>query len=303
MPLKLKEDYELALKYVNGTKACLELKKDGQSIDTKIIQPAIVGASLSDKTYYYRRDLGSNADIVTIAVHFKDCAHGPDMDSATIDGIFQISETTTAIASDQKYGKMSIKDVNPTDLSITLDNKDNEITLCKDSDIPLMGRIHIRTADQSNTEGTNPLRYYIYSREWGSALKDEESISEVAGYALRRANESGGQKLDAEVKPETSASISLDDNESRKVLERAALAIESQDEKGFLELVSNETLSSVSGEPDLSSPEALKRAEGMKSAKFIRMAGDAIIYEMAIGNATYSFITIKEKGVWKISGF
>ncbi|MCJ7444162.1 MAG: hypothetical protein MUO26_06485, partial [Methanotrichaceae archaeon] len=67
---------------------------------------------------------------------------------------------------------------------------------------------------------------------------------------------------------------------------------ESQDEKGFLELVSNETLSSVSGEPDLSSPEALKRAEGMKSAKFIRMAGDAIIYEMAIGNATYSFITI-----------
>ena len=302
LPLKLKEDYELALKYVNGTKACLELKKDGQIIDTKIIQPTLMGATMSDKTYYYKRDLGSNVGIVTIAVHLGNCAHGLDMDSATIDGIFQISETPYTITSDQKYGIMSIRNINPTDLSITLDNKDNEIALRKDKDIPLMGRIYIKTADQSDVEGTTPLRYYIYSREWGPALDDEEeSISKKAGYALGIANESGRQGWVAEVKPESS--IPLEDNESRKVLESAALAIESQDEKGFTELLSNETLRGVSGEPDLSSPEALKIAEGMKSAKFIGMAGDAVIYEMAIGNATYSFTTIKEEGVWKISGF
>jgi S-layer protein (TIGR01567 family) len=302
LPLKLKEDYELSLKYVNGTKACLELKKDGQIIDTKIIQPTLMGATMSDKTYYYKRDLGSNVGIVTIAVHLGNCAHGLDMDSATIDGIFQISETPYTITSDQKYGIMSIRNINPTDLSITLDNKDNEIALRKDKDIPLMGRIYIKTADQSDVEGTTPLRYYIYSREWGPALDDEEeSISKKAGYALGIANESGRQGWVAEVKPESS--IPLEDNESRKVLESAALAIESQDEKGFTELLSNETLRGVSGEPDLSSPEALKIAEGMKSAKFIGMAGDAVIYEMAIGNATYSFTTIKEEGVWKISGF
>jgi len=92
-------------------------------------------------------------------------------------------------------------------------------------------------------------------------------------------------------------------NASRKVLEKAALAIESGDKVGFLGTMSNETLSSVTGEPDLSSPDALNLARGMKEAKFIWMAGDIITYEMAIGNVTYSFTTIKEGGVWKISGF
>jgi hypothetical protein len=92
-------------------------------------------------------------------------------------------------------------------------------------------------------------------------------------------------------------------NASRKVLEKAALAIESEDKMGFMETMSNETLRRVIGEPDLSSPDALNLSRGMKEAKFIWMAGDIITYEMAIGNVTYSLTTIKEGGVWKISGF
>ena len=163
-PLKLAEGYELALKYVNASQALVELKKDGQLVNTNIIQPSITGATMDDKTYYYKRNIGDTSDIVTIAVHFKNSIHGPDKDSAIIDGIFQLSDTSTTIQPDQKYGKMSIRNVDATALSITMDNKDNQIVLSKNKDIPLMDKIHIKTADQDGT-ADRPLRYYIYSEE------------------------------------------------------------------------------------------------------------------------------------------
>jgi S-layer protein (TIGR01567 family) len=162
--LKLKEGYELVLKYVNASQALVELKKDGQLVDTKIIQPTITGANMDDKTYYYKKDIGGTANIVIIAVHFKNSIHGPDKDSATVDGIFQISDTPTPLKSDQQYDKMSIRNVDATGMTVTMDNKDNQIILSKNKDIPLMGKIHIKTADQDGTYDA-PLRYYIYSEE------------------------------------------------------------------------------------------------------------------------------------------
>jgi S-layer protein (TIGR01567 family) len=164
-PLKLAEGYELALMFVNGTQAVVELKKNNVSIDTKIIQPSITEAKMADKTYYYKADLGDTKEIVQIAVHFKNCVHGPDKDLATVDGVFQISDTVTPLKSEQQYGKMSIRKVEPTTLSVTMDNKDNQITLSKNKDIPLMGKIHIKTADQDTINADTPLRYYIYSEE------------------------------------------------------------------------------------------------------------------------------------------
>ncbi len=163
-PLKLKEGYELVLKYVNSTHAIVELKKNGQIIDTKIIQPSITNASIADRTYYYKTSIGDTKDIVTIAVHFKNAIHSPSGDLATVDGLFQISETPIIIRHDQRYGKMSIRNVNATAMTITMDNKDNPITLSRNKDIPLMNNIHIKTADQEITD-EQPLRYYIYSEE------------------------------------------------------------------------------------------------------------------------------------------
>jgi hypothetical protein len=60
---------------------------------------------------------------------------------------------------------MSIRTVNSTDMTITMDNKDNQVTLSKNKDIPLMGKIHIMTADQDPIDAANPLRYYLYSEE------------------------------------------------------------------------------------------------------------------------------------------
>ena len=45
--------------------------------------------------------------------------------------------------------------------TITMDNKDNTVTLSKNKDITLMGNVKITTSDQSVVDDANPLRYYI----------------------------------------------------------------------------------------------------------------------------------------------
>ena len=163
-PLKLKDGYELAIKSINAneTKVMLELKRDEEIVDTKIIAPGVDGATLADKTYYYKKNLGNAGDIVTIAVHVKNVFHGTDYDSATVDGIFQVSDIPTSIKPDQQFGTMSIRTVDPTALAITMDNKDNQIILSKNKDISLMKDFHIETANQNVIDETDPLRYYLY---------------------------------------------------------------------------------------------------------------------------------------------
>jgi S-layer protein (TIGR01567 family) len=163
-PLKLEEGYQLAIKNVDvkGNKAYLELSKDGQVVDSKVVQPSIDNARMSDKTYYYKVDLGDTKEIVQIAVHFKNAFAGSDTNIATVDGVFQISDTVTPLKSEQQYDKMSIRNVNPTDYSIIMDNKDNQVTLSKNKDVILMQNVHIKTADQDTIDATIPLRYYIY---------------------------------------------------------------------------------------------------------------------------------------------
>jgi HEAT repeat protein len=100
-------------------------------------------------------------------------------------------------------------------------------------------------------------------------------------------------------KPSSNTS-SIED--SKAVLDKAANAIESQDKKAFLETISNETLTLVSGEPDLSTPEAAKMAKGLKEARVVNEEADKVSYEMTIDGSVYSFYTIKEEGAWKISG-
>jgi len=95
----------------------------------------------------------------------KNVFSSSNRDIVTVDGIFQISDTPTTITTGQQYDKMPIRLVDPTAMTIIMDNKDNPITLTRNKDIALMGSIHIRTADQDDTSVSNPLRYYIYSNE------------------------------------------------------------------------------------------------------------------------------------------
>lgn len=157
--MKLKEGYELVLKGVNSEgQVYLQLLKNGQMVDESFISPSIYNAGMADKTYYYRKNLGDTNNIVLIAVHFRSVYKDAEQPMGIVDAIWQISDTPTLL-NDQRYGKMSIRSVNPTDLSLSMDNKDNPIDLTRKFDVEIMPSIHIRTADNET------LRYYIYKTE------------------------------------------------------------------------------------------------------------------------------------------
>jgi len=97
--LGLEEGYELAIESIDlfGNKVYVELLKDGRVVDAEIIYAGVPGATAEEKTYTYTRDLGGAEDVVTLAVHFERSFRGADQDLATIDGIWQISETPISI--------------------------------------------------------------------------------------------------------------------------------------------------------------------------------------------------------------
>ena len=158
--IKLKEGYELLLKGVSsGGQVYLQLLKDGQVTDESILGPSIDNAVMADKTYYYRKDLGDTRDIVIIAVHFRSTYKDEEQALVRVDGIWQISDTPSSIKLDQQYGKMSIRNIDPTSLRIIMDNKDNPVSLSRNMDVELMPSIYLRTDDNE------PLNYYILKTE------------------------------------------------------------------------------------------------------------------------------------------
>ena len=80
-------------------------------------------------------------------------------------GYFRYPTHQHTITTGQQYDKMSIRLVDPTAMTIIMDNKDDPVTLTRNKDIALMDNIHVKTADQDDTSASNPLRYYIYSNE------------------------------------------------------------------------------------------------------------------------------------------
>ena len=158
-PLKLAEGYVLAIKYIDSDGMLLELTKNGAVVDSKVLTPSIDAATMADKTYLYSRDAGEQKGLVIIAVHFKNALTIGNQTVATVNGIWQISETATGVKVDSEYGKMRIASISSD--TITMDNKDNSITLGRNNDIPLLGDIKIKTADQDYIDEENPLRYYI----------------------------------------------------------------------------------------------------------------------------------------------
>jgi S-layer protein (TIGR01567 family) len=157
-PLKLAEGYELVIKLIDTNGMYLELAKDGSVVDSRVISPSKEGATEIDKTYWYKNPVvGDQMNLVTIGVHFKNALNIQNQTVATIDGIWQISAEATEVKADTQYDKMSITSVDANAGTITMENKDNAITLSKNKDTALMGGISIKTADNDT------LRYYIYS--------------------------------------------------------------------------------------------------------------------------------------------
>jgi S-layer protein (TIGR01567 family) len=100
-PLMLGEGYELDIKAIDSNGMYLELSKDGAVVDSKVISPSKPGATELDKTYFYTNpQVGEQAKLVTIGVHFKNALKIQDKTVATVDGIWQISDTPTEVKAD-----------------------------------------------------------------------------------------------------------------------------------------------------------------------------------------------------------
>ena len=78
------------------------------------------------------------------------------VDGATVDGLWQLSETPIDVIPDTQYGKMRIDTVDAANGIITMDNKGEEINLTRKIDTELMPGFGIRTSDNDT------LRYYLY---------------------------------------------------------------------------------------------------------------------------------------------
>ncbi|RQW79890.1 MAG: hypothetical protein EHM14_06985 [Methanothrix sp.] len=91
--LKLEEGYELAIKSVDmiSNKAYVELSKDGQLVDSKVVSVSKDGTTAND-TYYYKKDIGNRKKVTIIAVHFRDFFQKDGHNSVTIDRVMQISD-------------------------------------------------------------------------------------------------------------------------------------------------------------------------------------------------------------------
>ncbi len=162
-PLELAENYVLAIKYIDSSGMFVELTKNGEVVDSKVMMPSKDGATMADKTYLYKRDAGEQKGLVIIAVHFKNAVTIQNQTVATVDGLWQISDTPTPVKIDTEFGKMRIASVSAD--TIVMDNKDNSIALSKNKDTELLGDIRIKTADQDVIDDANPIRYYIYLDE------------------------------------------------------------------------------------------------------------------------------------------
>jgi len=156
-PLNLSDGYVLTIKYIDNSGMLLELTKNGEVVDSKILSPSKDGATMHDKTYYYKKDVGDSKDVITIAVHFKNALTIGNQTMATVNGIWQLSEIPIDIKAGSQYGKMTVQTV--TFDTISMNNKGNDIVLAKNKIIPLMLGISIRTAN------SDELRYYIFSEE------------------------------------------------------------------------------------------------------------------------------------------
>ncbi|HWQ18399.1 MAG TPA: S-layer protein domain-containing protein [Methanotrichaceae archaeon] len=207
-PLKLAEGYALAIKSidVDGNKVYLELTKDGAAVDDKVIQPSKSNATMADKTYYYKKaTVGDASKVVIIAVHFKNAFRGADQDLATVDGEWQLSDTPVSVKSDTSYDKMTIRTIDANAMTITMDNKDNAVTLSKNKNIDLMPGVSIKTADNDT------LRYYIYTEQTieGAAAAPAANVTAPAANVTAPvvpANET----VPAEVTPVTTTNVTTE---------------------------------------------------------------------------------------------
>lgn len=141
--LPLEEGYELQIKEVDldGNKVWLALTKDGNEVDSRVVVPK--SGDMESSTYTYKIRISSE-DVPIIAAHISNVFRGREVDLATVDGIFQVSDSPESVEEGDKHGKMEVDSL--SDEGITMKN-DGSISLGRGRDIEIMGNLKFRVAD------------------------------------------------------------------------------------------------------------------------------------------------------------
>jgi uncharacterized membrane protein len=152
-PLKLNDGYELAIKSVDidGNKVYLELSKDGQVVDSKVI----IAANEVDDTLVYSKPGTSQL----IKVHIKNVFRGADANLATVDGVLQTSETDPSHVLINNSGLSTINSETPLILedgyelaikSVDIDGNKVYLELSKDGQV-VDGKVIIAANEVDDT--------------------------------------------------------------------------------------------------------------------------------------------------------
>lgn len=201
-PLRLEEGYRLEVVEVDsrGERVSIALLRDGVLVDSAVVEPTEPDASAAYGSYLYKRPLAGE-DFVVIAVHFKNGFSSGGDGFATVDGVWQISEETISIREGDEVGEMTVVEIDPEDVTITMANEGRKIALVRGGSRLLLGEIGIRVADQDGfndsanlTSGRtgDPLRFCIYrSVEEPEPMAIRGHVGEVSDGTAWEWNSSG----------------------------------------------------------------------------------------------------------------
>jgi S-layer protein (TIGR01567 family) len=147
--LPLEEGYELRIKQVdiNGNKVYLALAKDGKEIDSKVVSPSADIEGFRASNYLYKVDMGATDDVPLIAAHIQSVFKGTETDLATVDGLFQISDSPANVEEGEIQGKMKVETL--SDTGISMQNED-PISLGRGRTVDIMGNLKFQVGDNED---------------------------------------------------------------------------------------------------------------------------------------------------------
>jgi S-layer protein (TIGR01567 family) len=147
--LPLQEGYELRIKQVdlNGNKVYLALAKDGKEIDSKVVTPSGEAKDRASN-YMYKVDMGSEKNVPMIAAHVQSVFTSTESNLATVDAIFQVSDSPESVEEGEVHGKMKVEYLGVD--GITMNNADSAISLSGGRVVDIMENLRLEVADNAD---------------------------------------------------------------------------------------------------------------------------------------------------------
>jgi len=168
--LELGEGYAITPQQidVDGNKVWLELTKDGEFVDDKIISTD--QATQANKTWFYEQDILDSEDVVTLMVHVDEVFQGQVDSLCVIEGIFQISDDGLILEKDDEFGELIVTDLTSNIVMET--DTDNDLDIPDDDVLDITDDLMIK-----GSEG--PERFYLFTEVTIEGEVEEEVTEEV----------------------------------------------------------------------------------------------------------------------------